>query len=694
MNFELKVTGDGKVPEKPGKTENKQSKVPHGEFKPGFRKILDKKQKDHVDEAEALNPDDDVALEEEIYSQEGIPDSKPRRSEFAPTKGKSSLQDQEVASRFNDVRRRLESNDDGLAPVDPDEGSQEDSLTLDDLASMTTEEIQTPNSPSITSSLNPEMGITPSLNPEMGITPSLNPEMGITPSLNPEMGVTPSLNPEMGVTPSLNPEMGVTSSLNPEMGITPSLNPEIGVTSSLNPEMSQGINQGVNQGTGQRISQGTGLSNPVLGQGRGRNDQANQVAQDDRRSDRSGQFLSAQTLGDNRQAPPTGRSERTSFESRQTLADQRRDSTGFIAQPSASTRDMPDSTRFTGQSASADARPRHIHSHNTHTTHPRSSPFDSGSSASSPMAPRSTESSPRQDITLSSRSRDEFSRTDSSRYERRSDAVVRDTSQAVTSNTRNDQPTDQISRETRRSDIVSRDERVSAVVLKEDDSAQTLPNTAQTATVPGNLDLKPAKDNTQDVAAFEDVEDLSDIDDLFDNEEVLVAPGKTEPRAQVLADLMQSPLVQTFQAAPTETTSGVSNAQTMADLVTSMVQQISQVSFSDRTETLVTLVHPPVFEGAQVIIREFNQAKGEFSVSFHDLSPQASALLLERTNQRLLQDGFERRGLTIHILQVSQAPITETYFTSGDQRGSFRENDREGDSKDKGSDGQRDRRQR
>ena len=644
MNFELKVTGDGKVPEKPGKTENKQSKVPHGEFKPGFRKILDKKQKDHVDEAEALNPDDDVALEEEIYSQEGIPDSKPRRSEFAPTKGKSSLQDQEVASRFNDVRRRLESNDDGLAPVDPDEGSQEDSLTLDDLASMTTEEIQTPNSPSITSSLNPEMGITPSLNPEMGITPSLN--------------------------------------------------PEIGVTSSLNPEMSQGINQGVNQGTGQRISQGTGLSNPVLGQGRGRNDQANQVAQDDRRSDRSGQFLSAQTLGDNRQAPPTGRSERTSFESRQTLADQRRDSTGFIAQPSASTRDMPDSTRFTGQSASADARPRHIHSHNTHTTHPRSSPFDSGSSASSPMAPRSTESSPRQDITLSSRSRDEFSRTDSSRYERRSDAVVRDTSQAVTSNTRNDQPTDQISRETRRSDIVSRDERVSAVVLKEDDSAQTLPNTAQTATVPGNLDLKPAKDNTQDVAAFEDVEDLSDIDDLFDNEEVLVAPGKTEPRAQVLADLMQSPLVQTFQAAPTETTSGVSNAQTMADLVTSMVQQISQVSFSDRTETLVTLVHPPVFEGAQVIIREFNQAKGEFSVSFHDLSPQASALLLERTNQRLLQDGFERRGLTIHILQVSQAPITETYFTSGDQRGSFRENDREGDSKDKGSDGQRDRRQR
>jgi len=199
-------------------------------------------------------------------------------------------------------------------------------------------------------------------------------------------------------------------------------------------------------------------------------------------------------------------------------------------------------------------------------------------------------------------------------------------------------------------------------------------------------------DQAKDLDTILAVASDEDFDDLFDNEEIFVAPGKTEPRAQVLADIMQSPLVQNFQNV--ESSTRVSQPQAMAELVTEMVQHISQVSFADRTETLVTLAHPPMFEGAQVLIREFNQAKGEFSVSFHGLTPEASALLLERANQRLLQDGFERRGLTVHVLQVSQAPVAETYFTSGGQSDTFREKDREGESKEKGSGGQKDRRQR
>lgn len=120
------------------------------------------------------------------------------------------------------------------------------------------------------------------------------------------------------------------------------------------------------------------------------------------------------------------------------------------------------------------------------------------------------------------------------------------------------------------------------------------------------------------------------------------------------------------------------NSQDLVDLVKQLVAQITQMSQGGRSETVITLQHPPIFEGTQILLSEFDTAKGEFSLSFHNLSPQAATLILERTNQRLLQQSFEQLGLTMHFYQASQAPIQETFFTGGGQSDNFGNRDREG----------------
>ena len=105
MNFELKVSGEGKTPEGPERGENKQRKVPHGEVKAGFRKILEKQK----DTGENFSADEIAGHDEAHLSDEEAAALRRARRTPTPDKGHPGLHEQETASKFSQVRRERES---------------------------------------------------------------------------------------------------------------------------------------------------------------------------------------------------------------------------------------------------------------------------------------------------------------------------------------------------------------------------------------------------------------------------------------------------------------------------------------------------------------------------------------------------------------------------------------------------------
>src|SRR5690606_29209194 len=68
-------------------------------------------------------------------------------------------------------------------------------------------------------------------------------------------------------------------------------------------------------------------------------------------------------------------------------------------------------------------------------------------------------------------------------------------------------------------------------------------------------------------------------------------------------------------------------AQNIKEIVDQIVSHISQMSYAGKTETLVTLSHPPLLAGANVVLTSFESAKGEFNIAFENLTQEAKMFL-------------------------------------------------------------------
>lgn len=89
------------------------------------------------------------------------------------------------------------------------------------------------------------------------------------------------------------------------------------------------------------------------------------------------------------------------------------------------------------------------------------------------------------------------------------------------------------------------------------------------------------------------------------------------------------------------------------DIINQLVQKISIIEVSGRTDTTLTLKHPPLFEGANLIVTAFDSAKGEFNISFENLTQAAKQLLDMRVNQESLRTALEQKGYAVHILTAT-----------------------------------------
>ncbi|MBA3957801.1 MAG: hypothetical protein H0X51_05330 [Parachlamydiaceae bacterium] len=112
------------------------------------------------------------------------------------------------------------------------------------------------------------------------------------------------------------------------------------------------------------------------------------------------------------------------------------------------------------------------------------------------------------------------------------------------------------------------------------------------------------------------------------------------------------------------------------ELIDQIIDKIYTLEASGKTDTVLVLKHPPMFEGAQVIISSFSSAKNEFNIAFENLHPNAKELVEQNIN--MLKAGLEEQAhiQAVHIITASTQ--IEHVFPGQESETPNRERDQEG----------------
>lgn len=98
-----------------------------------------------------------------------------------------------------------------------------------------------------------------------------------------------------------------------------------------------------------------------------------------------------------------------------------------------------------------------------------------------------------------------------------------------------------------------------------------------------------------------------------------------------------------------------SHSATIKELINKMVEGIQTIKKGNETETVVTLKYPPILAGAHLNLSTTSTAKGEFNVSFTNLTPDGKNFLDQRLVGNALTAAMEDKGIVIHIVTTSTA---------------------------------------
>lgn len=91
----------------------------------------------------------------------------------------------------------------------------------------------------------------------------------------------------------------------------------------------------------------------------------------------------------------------------------------------------------------------------------------------------------------------------------------------------------------------------------------------------------------------------------------------------------------------------------MRDLIEQIVKQMYTIKQEDKTDTVMTLQHPPLFKDARVIVTTFETAKGQFNITFENLSQAAQRILDLEENRRVLLNALEQKGYNVQIFTTT-----------------------------------------
>lgn len=172
------------------------------------------------------------------------------------------------------------------------------------------------------------------------------------------------------------------------------------------------------------------------------------------------------------------------------------------------------------------------------------------------------------------------------------------------------------------------------------------------AATPKDVFAKMTSDESRakSIAAKEEVE--ASISPIGDGKEKFTTRFATEQSDLTYINPMAP---NTQQIAAAEVTAGkpLSATQNLQELINQIVDRAYQLEVDGKTETTVVLKQPPLLAGANLIVTGFDSAKGEFNISFENLTQAAKNMLDMRANQDSLMHALEQKGYAVHIITTT-----------------------------------------
>jgi hypothetical protein len=109
-------------------------------------------------------------------------------------------------------------------------------------------------------------------------------------------------------------------------------------------------------------------------------------------------------------------------------------------------------------------------------------------------------------------------------------------------------------------------------------------------------------------------------------------------------------------------------------LIEQIVKNMYTVEKMGQTDTVMTLQYPPIFKDAKITITSYDTARGQFNVTFDNLTQPAQQLLDSESNRKTLVAALEKKGYNIHIIttttvQIENIPLIHDPNSRDQERG-------------------------
>ena len=158
--------------------------------------------------------------------------------------------------------------------------------------------------------------------------------------------------------------------------------------------------------------------------------------------------------------------------------------------------------------------------------------------------------------------------------------------------------------------------------------------------------------------AFGEKKEEYDPDEVAAREEVLEEEQESREKVKsrersdfARPDSQQEQMANASLAAAQRAAGTAKTSQAQADLMMRMLaKNISIMKSEGKTETTITIKNLPLFNDAKVTITAFDTAKGEYNITFSELSAQAKQLLDSQAVRNDMLRHLEEKGYLVHIM--------------------------------------------
>ena len=94
-------------------------------------------------------------------------------------------------------------------------------------------------------------------------------------------------------------------------------------------------------------------------------------------------------------------------------------------------------------------------------------------------------------------------------------------------------------------------------------------------------------------------------------------------------------------------------SQSMQELINHVVKTMYTIENKGSTDIIITLQYPPLFKDANLVVTAYDSARGQFNISFENLTQAAKQVLDIADNRQALMLALEQKGYALQIVQTT-----------------------------------------